>query len=227
MKIRRRRQVVSACCGASLRYGFFHVHPHRSFCTNCGAEDKGVEVTSAVRKRFKLFGIAIALLCFPALSLAQQPSPCRCKPEPMITSDRVIKIEPVDQATTFMTLATGACPCEPAAITALVSTPLPKQPRYDWSFIRDWKFHTGVGFSFGVTSYDISTSHGFESTRFYRGADGQLNRGKYLGITALTNVALLPLDLQRDHRWRWVSFGLRVGLAGWRMKAALRNGGRR
>lgn len=172
-------------------------------------------------------GMVLLILVLSVPSLAQQPSPCRCKPEPMITSDRVTKIEPIDQATTFMTLATGACPCEPAAITAPVSTPLPKPSRYDWSFIRDWKFYTGVGFSFGVTGYDISTSHGFESTRFYRGSDGQLNRGKYLGVTALTNIALLPLDLQRNHRWRWVSLGLRVGLAGWRMKAALNNRGQR
>lgn len=97
--------------------------------------------------------------------------------------------------------------------------------RYDLSFLKDARTYIGVGFSFVATGYDISTSHGYESTRFYRGSDGQLNRGKYLGITALTNVALLPLDLQRDHRWRWASLGLRVGLAGWRMKVALRNGG--
>lgn len=102
-----------------------------------------------------------------------------------------------------------------------------KEPsRYDLSFLKDARTYTGIGVSFGVTGYDIGTSRGYEATRFYRGSDGQLNRGKYLGITALTNVALLPLDLQRDHRWRWVSFGLRVGLAGWRMKSALGNGGR-
>lgn len=138
------------------------------------------------------------LFIFPILSLAQQPTRLAIRLE-----DAQVKMLPAQSV-----------------------LHLNKPSRYDWSFIRDWKLYTGVGFSFAATAYDISTSHGYESTRFYRSSDGQLDRGKYLGVTALTNVALLPLDLQRDHRWRWVSFGLRAGLAGWRMKSALRNGGR-
>lgn len=98
---------------------------------------------------------------------------------------------------------------------------------YDWSFTKDPKFYAGVGFSFGVTAYDISTSHGHEHTRLLRGSNGELNRAKYYGITATTNAGFLPLDLMANHRWRYVSLFGRVGLALWRLRGAVHNGGQR
>lgn len=94
---------------------------------------------------------------------------------------------------------------------------------YDWSFARDARFYAGVGFSFAVTGYDISTSHGQEATRFYRNDRGELNKGKYWLVTGAVNAGFLPLDLMPDHRWRWASLGGRVGLALVRWNVARRN----
>lgn len=182
--------------------------------------------------RARLAAKTILLLLFlPALSLAQQPRPLQTVSN--CTHGVYDECEFIPPHWYYLKNGiwtrddgvVGKPPMVPV-VPCPVQQSFKEPSRYDLSFLRDARTYIGVGFSFVATSYDISTSHGPESTRFYRGADGQLNRGKYLGITALTNVALLPLDLQRDHRWRWVSLGLRVGLASWRMKAALRNGGR-
>lgn len=108
-------------------------------------------------------------------------------------------------------------------VTCPVQQAFKKSSRYDWSFVKDWKFATGVGFSFAVTGYDISTGHGQEHTRFYRNDQGQLNKGKYWLVTGGVNAALLPLDLQPNHKWRWVSFGGRVTLALIRFNQARKN----
>lgn len=118
----------------------------------------------------------------------------------------------------------------------LLATPVPAQQpdpkplkvpnsswHYDWSYLRDARFWTGVGASFAVTEYDIGSSHGRERTWFLRGADGQLSAAKYRLVTAGTNVVLLPLDGLAHGRWRWVPFGIRATLAVWRFNGARKN----
>lgn len=170
--------------------------------------------------------VLLLLLALPVLSMGQERCPC----EPVasaVTRTIVLKVIPVDQWTTTLTSLPAKCACQ-SAVTALTVIPLPQEPtkepavvaqrqnnpsRYDWSFAKDPKFYAGVGFSFAVTAYDISTSHGQEATRFYRNDQGQLNKGKYWLVTGGVNAALLPLDLMPNHKWRWVSLGARVGLA--------------
>lgn len=178
----------------------FFLDPDDNGCRTCGR----IYRQRTAPTRAKVIIAAMLLLVLPVLAHAQEPTK-QLFPEPVKAG---------------LQIGQDGRKTEPSL----------KRPdsfrsgsHYDWSFVKDPKFYLGVGTSFAVTAYDISTSRGMEATRFYRNDQGQLNKGKYWAVTGGVNAALLPLDLMPNHRWRWVSLGARVGLAAVRWNAARRN----
>jgi hypothetical protein len=96
---------------------------------------------------------------------------------------------------------------------------------------QDWKFWTGVVSLQAGAIADASTSRslirrgGIESNPFLRDEQGKFRSGRHLALWSGLNAAFLPADFSRDKRYRWVSFGARVGLSVFLFRAAGHNRG--
>jgi hypothetical protein len=129
------------------------------------------------------------------------------------------------QITTFVMIATLAL-----ASTARGQQP-PQKKSIDWSFVKDKRTWIGIGFSTAGMFADQRSSRGAESrggvetNGFLATSDRRLNIGKHTLLGAALNVAMLPVDLNPDHRFRWLSFAGRLAIGGWWFSRAVHNNG--